>query len=155
MAGLGGNLVALLPNGVSAFRFADGMDYDLDAMILAGESIRPFCPPPATAAAPGPTRAPLSANELAVEIPGYTFTLGAQRLFFDPGGRLYGAVPDDVDLGRWAISADARLCRIWTKWDNGLPRCYAIYREGELYAFEVPERFNRFVGPRTPGGLEP
>ena len=156
MAGIGGNLVVLLPNGVSAFRFADGMDYDLDAMILAGESIRPFCPPPATAGTPDPARVPLTASELASEIPGHTFTFGAQRLFFAPDGQLYGAVGgDDADLGRWTITANARVCRVWTKWDNALPRCYAIYREGAVYAFEVPERFNRVVGPRAPGGLEP
>jgi len=156
MAGLGGNLVALLPNGVSVFRFADGMNYDLDAMILAGESIRPFCPPPATAGAADPARVPLTADELAAEIPGHTFAFGAQRLFFASDGRLYGAVlKDDVDLGRWTITGDARVCRAWTKWDNALPRCFAIYREGEAYAFAVPERFSLVVGRRTPGGLEP
>jgi hypothetical protein len=155
MAGLGGNLVALLPNGVSVFRFADGNNYDLDAMVLAGESIRPFCPAPATVVPPDPARVSLTADELAAEIPGHTFVLGAQRLFFASGGRLYGAVPDDTDLGRWTIGADGRVCRAWTKWDTGLPRCYVIYREDGSYAFEIPERFSRFVGRRTPGGLEP
>jgi Beta-lactamase len=42
MAGLGGNVVVLLPNGISAFRFADGGYYDVDTMVLAGEAIRPF-----------------------------------------------------------------------------------------------------------------
>jgi hypothetical protein len=75
--------------------------------------------------------------------------------FADALSMATGAVPDDVDLGRWTISADGRVCRAWTKWDNGLPRCYAIYREGEAYAFEIPERFTRVVARRTPGGLEP
>lgn len=154
MAGLGGNLVALLPNGVAAFRFADGNNFDLDAMILAGESIRPFCPSPATSA-PAPARVPLSASELAAEIPDHTFTIGAQRLFFAAGGRLYGAAPDDVDRGTWTITADARLCRTWTKWDHGLSRCYAMYRDGESYSFEIPGRFTRAIGRRAPGGLEP
>jgi hypothetical protein len=45
MAGLWGNLVVLLPNGISAFRFADGDNYDVDPMVLAGEVLRPFpCP---------------------------------------------------------------------------------------------------------------
>jgi hypothetical protein len=45
MAGFLGNLVVLLPNGISAFRFADGDDYDVDPMVLAGEALRPFpCP---------------------------------------------------------------------------------------------------------------
>jgi hypothetical protein len=42
MAGLGGNIVALLPNGISAFRFADGGYYDVGTMVLAGEALRPF-----------------------------------------------------------------------------------------------------------------
>ena len=37
MAGHGGNLVVLLPNGITAFRFADGHNYDVDEMVLAGE----------------------------------------------------------------------------------------------------------------------
>jgi hypothetical protein len=148
-------LAGALPNGVSVFRFADGKNYDLDAMILAGEALRPFCPPPATAASPAPARVPLTAGELAAEIPAHTFAVGAQRLFFMKGGRLYGAVPDGIDLGTWTITAEARLCRAWTTWDNGLSRCYVVYREGDSYAFEIPERFTRFVARRMAGGLEP
>jgi Beta-lactamase len=45
MAGFLGNLVVLLPNGISAFRFADGDDYDVNPMVRAGEALRPFpCP---------------------------------------------------------------------------------------------------------------
>lgn len=45
MAGLGGNLVVLLPNGITAFRFSDGHSCDMDPMVLAAEAIRPFpCP---------------------------------------------------------------------------------------------------------------
>ncbi len=155
MAGLGGNLVALLPNGVSVFRFADAGNFDLDAMVVVGESIRPFCPPPATAAAPAPAPIPLTASELAAEIPGHTFTIGAQRLFFAAGGRLYGTAPDARDLGTWTITPGGRVCRAWTVWDNGLSRCYAVFRDGETYAFDIPERFSRFVARRNPGGLEP
>jgi hypothetical protein len=36
MAGHGGNSVVLLPNGLSAFRFADGHHYDVGTMVLAG-----------------------------------------------------------------------------------------------------------------------
>jgi hypothetical protein len=80
MSGLGGNLVALLPNGVSVFRFADGFQYDLDSMILAGESLRPFCAPQATAATPATPRTPLTAQQLTSEVVGSTFTIGRQRL---------------------------------------------------------------------------
>ena len=45
MAGLWGNLVVLLPNGISAFRCADGDNYDVEPMVLVGEALRPFpCP---------------------------------------------------------------------------------------------------------------
>jgi hypothetical protein len=61
MMGYGGNLVVLLPNGITAFRFADGSYYDVDTMVLAGEALRPFpcpvgsteTPPPARPAADG------------------------------------------------------------------------------------------------------
>jgi len=45
MAGFLGNLVVLLPNGIPAFRFADGDNYDVEPMVRAGEALRPFpCP---------------------------------------------------------------------------------------------------------------
>ncbi|MGH8059892.1 MAG: hypothetical protein ACREOH_22085 [Candidatus Entotheonellia bacterium] len=45
MQGLGGNSIVLQPNGITAFRFADGHTYDVDNMVLAAEAIRPFsCP---------------------------------------------------------------------------------------------------------------
>jgi hypothetical protein len=147
--------VALLPNGVSVFRFADGNNHDLDAMVLAGESLRPFCPAPATAAAPVPALVPLPASELAMEIPGHTFAIGTQRLFFAAGGRLYGArAPDAIDLGTWTI-ADGRLCHMWTTWDQGLARCYVVARDGDGWALDIPERLTRLVARRAPGGLGP
>jgi hypothetical protein len=42
MMGYGGNIMVLLPNGLSAFRFADGFNFDLESMVLTGEAIRPF-----------------------------------------------------------------------------------------------------------------
>jgi hypothetical protein len=45
MSGWGGNFVVLLPNGITAFRFTDGHNRDMEAMVPAGEAIRPFpCP---------------------------------------------------------------------------------------------------------------
>jgi hypothetical protein len=157
MAGLGGNLVALLPNGVSVFRFADGNHYDLDAMVLAGESLRPFCPPPASATAPAPPPVPLTAQELAREVAGHTFTIGRQRLHFARGGRLLGAAGDDaIDAGTWTITAQGRVCRRWTTWDHGRERCYLVFRDGDDdWLFDIPERFSRFSGRRTPGSPEP
>jgi hypothetical protein len=154
MAGLGGNLVALLPNGVSVFRFSDAGHFDLDAMIAAGESIRPLCAPPATAAASPPAVTALTVDQLAADVPGHTFTIGRQRLHFATGGRLYGRAGDDADLGTWAIE-NGRVCRTWTTWDRGIRRCYMIARAGDGYVFDIPERFTRFAARRAPGGLEP
>jgi hypothetical protein len=75
MAGYGGNLVVLLPNGISAFRFADGDNFDLEAMVLAGEALRP-CP-----CAAGPERSHLHAS-------------------VNPSGVLYGRSKDDIDVVR-------------------------------------------------------
>src|SRR5204863_5257907 len=136
MAGLGGNLVALLPNGVSVFRFSDAGHFDLDAMILAGESIRPFCQATSATARPAPPAA-LTSAELAAEVLDHTFTVGRQRLHFASGGRLYGRSGGDADLGTWAIEGE-RLCRTWTTWDHGSRRCYVIARDGDAYEVELP-----------------
>jgi hypothetical protein len=153
MIGYGGNLVALLPNGVSVFRFADDFDFDLDAMILAGESLRPFCAAPATAE-PAPGRAPLTAADLTAELPGRVVAIGPQRLSFAAGGRLYGSIDKNIDVGRWEITPEGRLCRIWSVWDHRRLRCYAVYRTNDTLELELPGRFARFVGRLQPGGLD-
>ena len=48
MMGIGGNLVAMMPNGVIGYRFADAPDTDsrifaITGMARAAESVRPFC----------------------------------------------------------------------------------------------------------------
>ena len=106
MLGYGGNIVVLLPNGVSAFRFADGHTYDPETMILAGEAIRPLCASASAAASPDKSQnVPLSATELRAELPGNTFGTGGVRVFIAPDGRQYFAVGTRVDLGRWRISS--------------------------------------------------
>jgi hypothetical protein len=42
MTGFGGNHVALMPNGITTFRFADAHKYGTETMIEAAESILPF-----------------------------------------------------------------------------------------------------------------
>src|SRR5262249_36956696 len=68
MSGYGGNIVALMPNGVSAFRFADAMSYDQESLVLAAEAIRPFGTAPAASAVSPPLRTPLTAAELRAEL---------------------------------------------------------------------------------------
>ena len=43
MSGYGGNTVALLPNGITAFRFADEDDYNPFPLINAAARLAPMC----------------------------------------------------------------------------------------------------------------
>src|SRR5207302_1780989 len=79
MSGFGGNLIVLLPNRVSVFRFADAMSYDPERMFLAGEAVRPFCTPAVTAAMAAPL-VPLTAAELRAEGVGRTFASDFARV---------------------------------------------------------------------------
>ena len=153
MSGYGGNTVMLLPNGVSAFRFADAMSYDNESMVLAAEAIRPFCTP-ATSAVAAPPRTPLTAAEIRTEVTGHTFYSGRGHTFFDASGLIYSGSPDSVDVGRWSITAEGQFCRTWNVSDSARPRCLRVYREGETFEFHPVDRW--FVGTarRVPGNPE-
>ena len=152
MAGYGGNFVVLLPNGTSAFRFADGNTFDIETMILAGEAVRPFCASaPAGAPSPPSAAAPLSAAELRAELPGNTFGVGGQRVFIAPDGRQYVAVGTSVDVGRWRIVPEGLYCRVWNVFDGGRERCYRVYRDGETFSFHVNDRWTVLRWTRTRG----
>lgn len=43
MEGYGGNFVVLMPNGLTAFRFADADIYDVEALAEVAEKIQPWC----------------------------------------------------------------------------------------------------------------
>jgi hypothetical protein len=151
MAGYGGNFVVLLPNGVSAFRFADGNTYDIETMILAGEAVRPFCTSAPAPAAPQTPGAPLSAAELRAELPGNSFGVGLVRVFIAPDGRQYVAVGTGVDVGRWRITPEGFYCRVWNVLDGSRERCYRVYRDGETFSFHVHDRWTVLRWTRTPG----
>lgn len=133
--------------------FADGLNFDIDSMILAGESLRPFCTPAVTTEQT-PPRAPLTARELATEIGGHVLTIGRQRLFFANGGRLFGSSENNIDVGTWEIMPEGRLCRRWTSWDQGRLRCYVLHRKDDTFELELPGRFALFVARREPGILD-
>jgi hypothetical protein len=152
MWGYGGNFVVLLPNGVSAFRFADGNTQDLETMILAGEALRPFCTSPPAAAPPlAVPSAPLSAAELQAQLPGNSFGTGGLRVFIAPGGVQYLSLGTRVDVGRWRITPAGLYCRTWTVADDGRERCYQVSRDGETFTFSVHDRWTVFRGTRTGG----
>lgn len=140
MSGFGGNLIVLLPNRVSVFRFADAMSYDVEAMILAGEAVRPFCTPAVTAVMAAP-RAPLTAAELRAEIVGRTLDSDFARLVIDRSGIVSFDSKSDFDIGRWHITDDGQYCRTWNVLDRGRPRCYRLYRDGETFELHAIDRW--------------
>jgi hypothetical protein len=140
MMGYGGNLVVLLPNGVSAFRFADAGSSDAESMILAGEAIRPLCAP-AAAAAVAPPRAPMTAGELRAEMVGRTFDSGPATIAIGRSGVVTVDAKGDVDVGRWHITDDGQYCRTWNVGDRGRPRCYRVYRDGEAFELHAVDRW--------------
>jgi hypothetical protein len=171
MMGFGGNVVVLLPNGISAFRFADGHHYDVDTMVLAGEAIRPFPCPVESAAPPLPARQPLTASALRAELPGHTFyqdpvnsfpvvSGGRLTMVVSADGGLYGTFKGGPDVGtvddggRWHITSEGQFCRTWHWWDNRRERCYTVYREGEHFELALQDRFSTEVYRRVPGNPE-
>jgi hypothetical protein len=170
MSGWGGNVVVLLPNGLSAFRIADGNHDDVDTMVLAGEAIQPFPCPAGSEETPPPARQPLMANKLRTELPGHTLysdpmhtfpMLGGHIiLFVATDGVLYGtfkAEPDhstEHDVGRWHITSDGQFCLQWHVWDGQRERCFAVYREGETFEFSSKDRFGKLVYRRVLGNPE-
>jgi hypothetical protein len=170
MAGEGGNLVMLLPNGISTFRITDGYTWDLAAMVLAGEAIRPFPCPVGSAAPPPPVRQPLMASALRAEMPGNTFYGesvdifpvgfgGRPTMFVSADGMLYGtftreSAPRTDDIGRWHITPEGQFCRTWHVWERRRERCYTVYRESERFELTVQDRFDTEVYTRVSGNPE-
>jgi hypothetical protein len=153
MWGYGGDFVVLLPNGVSAFRFADGNPHDLETMILAGEAIRPLCTStPAAAPTTAVSSAPLSAAELQAQLPGNTFSTGGLRVFIAPGGcSTWPSVCASTSGGGGSRPMASTACRAWTAADDGRERCHQVYRNGETFTFHVHDRWTVFRWTRTSG----
>src|SRR5262245_27174873 len=153
MSGYGGNVVALLPNGISVFRFADAMSYDAESMVLAAEAIRPLCTSPATLV-PRIPRTPLTAAELRAELSGNTFSSGPNHTFFDATGMIYSAGPDFVDVGRWTITSEGEFCRTWNVSDRARHRCFRVYRDGEAFEMHPVDRWFVATFKRVRGNPE-
>jgi Beta-lactamase len=156
-SGRGGNVMVLLPNGITAFRFADGGHFDVSAMVLAGEAIYPFPCPADAGEAPPPEPQPLTAGELRAELAGHTFYAGPLNFFVAPDGVLYGTYtsePDggkEHDIGRWYIVSDRYFCWKWHAWDGRREGCATMSRERETFVFSPKDRFETEVFRRVPG----
>ena len=152
MAGYGGNLVVLLPNGLSAFRFADGFNFDVEAMVLAGESLRPFCSAPPAQITPSAKRQPLTASELNTVFSGHTFYGEGGHMFAAADGVIYRSSKNASDLGKWRIAPEGKFCRAW--WERQQERCYVVYQEGETLDLYPSDRWGKVLVRRAPGNPE-
>jgi hypothetical protein len=156
MSGWGGNVVVLLPNGISAFRFADGDHYDVDTMVLVGEALRPFPCPTGSGEALPPARQALSASDLRAELTGHTLYADGRHLFLATSGVQYGASKGgtEYDVGTWHITADGYFCNTWHVWRGRRERCHIVYREGETFELQAKDRLDKGVLRRAPGNPE-
>jgi hypothetical protein len=147
--GYGGNVVMLLPNGISAFRFSDGGNRDVDTLVRAAESLPPLRASAAAAPAP-PAAPPLTAAQIAADVVGRTYTVGPLRITYAQDGRVYSRWPEGVDVGTWHVTADARFCRTWHVSDGGRERCYVVRPSPNGWQLDNPERFTRVLLRRAP-----
>jgi CubicO group peptidase (beta-lactamase class C family) len=152
MAGYGGNLVILLPNGLSAFRFADGFNFDVEAMVLAGESLRRFCSAPPAQITPSAKRQPLTVGELNAVFSGHTFYGEGGNMFAADDGVIYRSSKDGNNVGKWRILSDGKFCRAW--WERQQERCYVVYQEGESLELYPTDRWGKVLVRRAPGNPE-
>ena len=152
MAGYGGNLVILLPNGLSAFRFADGFNFDVEAMVLAGESLRPFCSAPPAQTTPSAKRQPLTVGELNAVFSGHTFYGEGGNMFAADDGVIYRSSKDGNNVGKWRIASDGQFCRAW--WERQQERCYVVYQEGETFELYPTDRWGKVLVRRVTGNPE-
>jgi CubicO group peptidase (beta-lactamase class C family) len=154
MSGYGGNLVVLLPNGISAFRFADGFNFDVESMVLAGEAVRSFCPSAPREKTPlADERQRLTVTELRAAFPNNTFYGDRGHMFLAANSVLYGTRREDIDIGTWHITPDGDFCRKWNVWD-GRERCYSVYRERETFELYSRDRWGKQVLRRASGNPE-
>jgi CubicO group peptidase (beta-lactamase class C family) len=153
MSGYGGNLVLLLPNGISAFRFADGFNFDVESMVLAGETVRPFCLAPPDKQPPSlPKQEPVTASELRSAMTGHTFHGDDWHMFPEANGVIYRTSKNGTDVGKWHITPDGQFCRTW--WDARRERCYKAYQQGETFELYLQDRWGKIVVRRAPGNPE-
>ena len=148
-AGYGGNIVMLLPNGISAFRFSDGGNLDVDTMVRAADALRPLCTSAPSTSAP-PAAPPLTAAQIATDVVGRAYRVGGSRIEYASDGRVYIRWPDGADVGTWRITPDARFCRTWHASDDGRERCYVVRPTADGWQLDNLERFTRVLLKRAP-----
>lgn len=142
MWGYGGNLVVLMPNGVTAFRFTDAApgDANIEGLILTGEAVRLLCTR-AVAAVTAPPPAPLTAIEVTSLLAGRTLQGAFSRMTIDRSGSLTFESAAGIDVGRWHVTGDGRFCRAWHVADRGRLRCHHVHRDGDDIELRPDDRW--------------
>lgn len=157
MAGYGGNLVVLLPNGLTAFRFADGRDFDPESMILAAEAIRPLCSSPTGGQSKGVSETPaLTASQLRAALTNSTFYHDRFHLYFRSDGHAFAKVlgSGKYDVGTWTVTADGLTCRTWNVSARRQPICSVVYGQDKTFTFIEKDKWRKLVLRREPGNPE-
>jgi hypothetical protein len=131
MAGYGGSIVALLPNGVTALRFADEEIYELPPLLDAAWAARPTCPS-------GTVR--LSGDDVRKALVGNTLYADDLDLYLAPDGNAFSAARDEHRIGRWRIDDDGRLCTRYPNWRAGLETCEVVFRIAAEYELRPADR---------------
>jgi len=141
MAGYGGNLVVLLPNGVTAIRFSDGYNSELLPMIRAGEAVRPLCPGAAKPPAAGENRLRrVSTTELNRRLPGNTLRARYWHLHLAPDGTAVGANTKTPVLGTWRIDDAGHVCTRYAHMRGGSENCYELIERDDALQLHAIDR---------------
>ena len=150
MSGYGGNRVIILPNGVSAFRFADGFNDEFEPLIAAGWAVKPQCGPIDETVHDGA----LSADEALAAIAGSTFYAGDWHIYLAPDGTIFSASAQELWLGRWRVDTAGRYCSRYSTWRTGAESCYSVHHEGKQWLFHPIDRWQDLVLLKVAGNPE-
>ncbi len=155
MLGYGGNIVALLPNGVVALRFADGFNYESQSIVAAGERFGTFCPTLARRSKPPEKPGErLSAETVRHAFTGHTFYADDWHSYLAADGTIFSASPDKYWLGRWRVDEEGHYCSLYETWRPGVESCYVVYRIGEGFEIWPTDRWDVTALRRVEGNPE-
>ncbi len=157
MSGYGGNSVLLLPNGVTALRFSDSHNLELEPLTAAADALAPLCRRSATDTVTDPAddRPPLTAAALRAHLVGNTFYYERWNFYPAPSGHIYAASDDSLLLGRWRIDPSGHFCTRYATWRGGAENCYRVFaRADDAFEMRPFERWNDVALRRVAGNPE-
>lgn len=132
MSGYGGNMVVLQPSGVTAFRFADSHNFNIDSMLEVSDRLRPYCRPGASKTAEAEHQR-MTAKDLREALSGNTLYGHLWHAYLDPDGNMVTAYGEEKDLARWRVTDEGLLCTRYHRWRGRTEFCESASRDGDLY----------------------